>query len=228
MKKETTQMITGVIYCVSGLRVGGSDELLSAGAADLTVIKNPVTLQPYIPGSSLKGKLRAEMETHLDRTGYYFDVKASTIKRGDQNDPCGCGGSTCLVCRVFGPHKNLAHHLGPSRLIARDAQPLPDQTIIYEVKTESANNRHTGGAHDPRNIERVPAGTKFSLKLALQSWDIDKESVYQNATGKNAIIAFIKHALSLVQATGLGSGISRGSGEIEFRDLKLDGVPFTL
>ena len=62
MKKIEQKNIIGRIYLKSGLRVGGSDELLQIGATDLTCIKHPVTFEPYIPGSSIKGKLRSELE----------------------------------------------------------------------------------------------------------------------------------------------------------------------
>src|SRR5579884_3318530 len=62
MKRIGYISITATLEAVSGLRVGGSDDMLQIGGTDLTVIRHPVTLQPYIPGSSLKGKLRSELE----------------------------------------------------------------------------------------------------------------------------------------------------------------------
>src|SRR5690348_8184085 len=106
MKKNPSayQEITGRIHCLSGLRVGGSDELLQIGGADLTCIKHPVTLEPYIPGSSIKGKMRSELEQQLGQ----FSAGG--------HEPCDCARLTCLVCRVFGPHKKPNHDLGPTRL----------------------------------------------------------------------------------------------------------------
>lgn len=213
MKKLSVHSITGVIHSISGLRVGGSDELLETGAADLTCIKNPVTLQPYLPGSSIKGKLRSEMESRLGKVG---------------SEPCGCGKPDCLVCRIFGPHKLTNHTLGPSRLIVRDAQPSPGQTIILEIKTESMNNRQTGTAEHPRKMERVPAGTRFDFRMKLHYWDMDQGCKHDGKTGKDALIAFLQDALRHVQDSGIGSGISRGSGEVQFRELETDGVPFSL
>jgi len=215
MQKEKIHAITGVIHCVSGLRVGGSDGLLEIGATELTCIKNPTNSQPYIPGSSIKGKLRSEME----------------CKKGINGpEPCGCGKESCLICRVFGPHKNTHYAFGPPRLIVRDAQ--PSAAIICEIKTENIINRKTGAAEHPRSMERVPAGTKFDFKLSIQEWDIDKTCSYPptggGETGGKALIEFIKDAMRLVQATGIGSGITRGSGEIKFESLKLNGADFTL
>jgi CRISPR-associated protein Csm3 len=220
MRKIAFHTISGMIRCVSGLRVGGSDELLQAGAADLSCIKNPVTLQPYIPGSSLKGRLRSEMEFKLEKYSLDRDSKPT--------EPCGCGREDCLICRIFGAHKNTRYQYGPSRLIPRDAQPSAGQTIIYEIKTESANNRQTGAAHDPRKLERVPAGTTFDFKFSLQEWNIDAACSYDNKNGAEAMTSFLIEAMRLVEATGIGSGIGRGSGEIRFEHLELNGVGFSL
>jgi len=50
------------IKTLTGLRIGGRKETIEIGGTDLIVIKDPVTELPYIPGSSLKGKLRSLIE----------------------------------------------------------------------------------------------------------------------------------------------------------------------
>jgi len=55
-------LITGGIRAVTGLHIGGSPGALAIGNVDMPVIRNPVTGQPYIPGSSLKGKMRSLSE----------------------------------------------------------------------------------------------------------------------------------------------------------------------
>ncbi len=215
MKKTGYREITGIIHCLSGLRVGGSDELLQIGGTDLTCIKHPVTLKPYIPGSSIKGKMRSEQEQKLGKFG-----------GKDKSEPCGCVDPSCLVCRVFGPHKKARHELGPSRIVVRDAQcTLGGET---ELKSENVIDRKTGAALHPRKVERVVAGSEFSLRIGIQVWDLDAQCAHNGKTGGDALIEFVKDGLRALQQTGLGSGISKGSGEIEFRSLKLDGTPFTL
>lgn len=215
MKKTKYHTITGTIVCLSGLRIGGSDDLLQTGGTDLTCIKHPVTLQPYIPGSSLKGRLRSEME---QREGKFSGR--------DENEPCGCAQDHCLVCRVFGPHKAKAHKFGPSRLIVRDASVTKGGET--ELKAENVIDRKTGQAQHPRKVERVVAGSEFAFRLALQTWDIDnlckfRDDAGTEHTGPQALIEFLRCALRRVQRTGIGSGVSKGSGEIEFRNLKIQG-----
>lgn len=215
MKKIGYHEISGTIRCVSGLRVGGSDELLQIGGTDLTCIKHPVTLKPYIPGSSIKGKMRSELEQKLGKFG------------GDHhNEPCGCARTDCPVCRVFGPHKKAQHNLGPSRIVVRDAQCLEGGET--ELKSENVIDRKTGTAMHPRKVERVVAGSKFSLRIGIQVWDLDQTAKYNGKTGDDALVEFVKDGLRALRQTGIGSGISKGSGEIEFEDLKCDGRSLTL
>jgi len=219
VKKIAYREITGVIHCLSGLRVGGSDELLQIGGTDLTCIKHAGTLKPYIPGSSIKGKMRSEHEQRLGQFG------------GGGAEPCGCAAKDCLVCRVFGPHKKAKHDLGPTRIIVRDAAcTLGGET---ELKSENVIDRKTGTALHPRKVERVVAGSEFSLRIGVQVWDLDDKPDFkpkgkQDQKGETILVEFVKEGLRALQQTGLGSGISKGSGEIEFRDLTLDGAQFTL
>ncbi len=182
MKKVAYLEITGVIHCLSGLRVGGSDELLQIGGTDLTCIKHPVTLKPYIPGSSIKGKMRSELEQQLGKFGG---------REGDE--PCGCARTDCLVCRVFGPHKQAKHSLGPTRIVVRDGQCVGGGET--ELKSENVINRKTGTALHPRKVERVVAGSAFSLRIGIQVWDLDKDVKYDDKTGADALVEFIKAGL---------------------------------
>lgn len=213
-KKIAHHAISGTIELKSGCRIGGSDDMLNIGAADLICIKHPVTLQPYLPGSSLKGRLRSEQEKRLG--AFYWD-KFKGQRVASSKEPCGCGQPICLVCRVFGPHKNTNHTLGPTRIIVRDAN-LTEGGVL-ELKSENIINRETGTAEHPRKAERVSAGSEFSFKIGLQVLEGDKAQ---------EMIDFVKDALRYVQETGIGSGISKGYGEIEFKGLKLDGQPFEL
>lgn len=216
MKKLHQREITGTIHNLTGLRIGGSDELLQIGGTDLTCIKHPVTLKPYIPGSSFKGKMRSELERQLGKFG-----------GRDRNEPCGCARQDCLVCRIFGPHMRANHDLGPSRIIVRDATLKSGGEL--EVKSENIIDRRVNMARHPRKVERVVSGSEFELKISIQIWDMDDNRCsYLGKTSEDALIEFVKNGLRLVQQTGLGSGVSKGYGHIEFKDLKLDDVSFTL
>ena len=219
MQRTDIHTISFVARCESGLHIGGSQDELVIGGSDNPVIKNPVTGRAYIPGSSLKGKMRAELEKQLGKAGG---------RKGDA--PCGCAEESCPVCRLFGAHMNTRSTLGPSRIIARDGRLRSGGQI--ENKTENVINRQSGAAQHPRSNERVVEGTEFDLQIVLQVFDLDRDFPYEDRRsgvrhqGDAALQAVVAEGLRLVQLTGLGGGTSRGSGAITFRDFKLDGAPW--
>ena len=215
MRRTNIHSITFTVCCESGLHIGGSQDELSIGGSDNPVIKHPGTREPYIPGSSLKGKMRSELERKLGRFG----------PRGSSDGalPCGCGN--CPVCRVFGTHMNSSQ-IGPSRIIVRDGR-LSGGSFHLENKTENRVDRQRGGARDPRSNERVAAGAEFSAQIVLQVLEIDGSFEYESHRGDDALQEVVADCLRMVQMTGLGGGTSRGSGEISFRDFRMDGEQWT-
>ena len=218
MRRTDIHAITFIARCESGLHIGGSPDELVIGGSDNPVIKNPVSGKPYVPGSSLKGKMRAELEKQLGKSGGRHD-----------DAPCGCAEESCAVCRLFGAHMNTRSTLGPSRIIVRDGRLRRGGQI--ENKTENVINRKSGAAQHPRSNERVVEGTEFDLQIVLQVFDLDRDFSYQDRSGAShqgdaALQAVVADSLLLVQLTGLGGGTSRGSGAVTFRDFALDGKPW--
>jgi len=207
-------VLTGTLVCRSGLRIGGSKEDIEIGGMDNPILRDPMSKLPYIPGSSLKGKLRSSLE-------YKYG------KVGADGNPCGCAQANCMVCTVFGPHLRPVHDLGPARIIVRDALLAPDskaeleklleEGLQYaEVKTENIIDRRTGVAKRGglRSVERVPAGTKFDLNISLRIFDGDDE-------GK--VLTFVKEGLRLMQQEYLGGSGTRGYGWVKIEDFAVNG-----
>ncbi|MCX5977789.1 MAG: type III-A CRISPR-associated RAMP protein Csm3 [Coprothermobacterota bacterium] len=206
-------VITGVIHCQTGLRIGGTKEGIEIGGQDNPILRHPITNIPYIPGSSLKGKLRSLLE------------QKHCTERLRGGEPCGCGQEDCLVCRIFGPHKNTRHSLGPTRLLVRDASLTPESEAwlrsaweekgidFSEIKTEVTVNRSTGIAADKglRTQERVPAGAKFDFEVSFRVFEGDNEK---------QLVDFFMEGLNLLQADYLGGSGSRGYGKVKIENLK--------
>lgn len=140
MKLEKKIFMKGKIVAVTGLHIGGSNQGLAIGGADSPVIRDPLTMVPYIPGSSLKGKMRSLLEKQLDKS--------------PNGRPCDCG--SCVVCKIFGTSANKAKE--PGRLIVRDAfmsntsrnvlENSANTDMPYtEVKTEASIDRITSSAN---------------------------------------------------------------------------------
>ncbi|RLC96211.1 MAG: type III-A CRISPR-associated RAMP protein Csm3 [Chloroflexi bacterium] len=224
MKLKHYVTVSGTLKCRTGTRIGGSKEDLEIGGMDNPILRDPVDNLPYIPGSSLKGKMRSMLEYKYARVGWKYNAKNRTAYH-DKNsgDPCGCQQdlNTCPVCTMFGPHRASGHRLGPSRMIVRDAllseeskaalAKLVPQGLAYaEVKTENIINRRTNVA-DPRPMERVPKDTKFLLSISLRVFEGDDEALMKK---------YIKEALDMLQQDYLGGSGTRGYGWVEIEDLK--------
>jgi CRISPR/Cas system CMR subunit Cmr6 (Cas7 group RAMP superfamily) len=59
---DRNKKLEGAIILKSGLHIGSGNMEMHIGGTDSPVIKHPHTLEPYIPGSSLKGKIRSLLE----------------------------------------------------------------------------------------------------------------------------------------------------------------------
>lgn len=208
--------IAGTLTCETGLRIGGSTENIEIGGMENPIIRHPISDEPYIPGSSLKGKVRSLLEYQLDRRDRRGSPKGEAGR--DNGEPCECG--QCIICRVFGPHKNPRHTQGPTRVLFRDAMLTEEsQTTLMgaqtskgiffaEVKTENLINRNTGVAEHPRTQERVPAGTEFKFEISVRIFDDDNEA---------EIIGLIEDGLTLLQQDYLGGSGSRGYGKVSLK-----------
>ena len=211
-------VVTGNIRAVTGLRIGSSDKNIGIGEA-AQVLRDALTKRPYIPGSSLRGKLRS-----LAERSRWSTLSASTqqIGRLVQIHRCTSGEAytTCAICPVFGVTSDNAFAT-PTRLIVRDLLLSNESATLLEnartelpyteVKTEVAIDRITA-ASNPRDIERVPAGAVFSgLDLSF--------SVYEAADVKR--FAVVAQAMALLEDDYLGGHGARGYGRIEFTGLKV-------
>ncbi len=204
--------VTGTITNRSSLRIGGNDPGIDIGGVDNPVIRDPVTRVPYIPGSSIKGKLRSILEYRYGK-----------VRRDDRGQarPCGCAREDCPVCILFGPHFNPRHELGPSRLLVRDAfmqqasiqrlEPLAQQGGLYTaVKTETMIDRATGIAAQGtlRTQEIVPAGSKFDLVMSVRVFESDNPQ---------RLASWLREALDMLPNEALGGSGSRGYGWVELK-----------
>lgn len=215
MRLLKTVKYVGEMELLSGLAVKGSNNDLSIGKTDSKVIKNPLTRMPYIPGSSLKGKMRSLLELKYGKTGN--EKKKGGVIYG--STPCQCGSKDCFVCTIFGAHKNPEAESAPTRIIVRDcglteeslekinSRPLEAGEFLEE-KAENIVNRKNGTAGSPRFIERIPAGLCFGVEIVLQVFEGDHEQEMKDR---------VDEALKLLEDSYLGGSGSRGYGHVCFK-----------
>ena len=222
--------LQGTIRAVTGLHVGGNSDDLEIGGIDNPIIRNAFDRKPYIPGSSLRGKMRGLLDRHFNndlnkRVGRDVYVHECETPH-DYN--------VCPVCQVFGvaPIRQLSGKTMPTRLIVRDTFLSDDasnalkekdtDTLYAEIKTEVAIDRITSAA-TPRQQERVLAGTTFNPFQMIQSFYTQDDQGDLNAQLENEIQLFdtVLKGMELLGDDYLGGSGSRGSGQIAFEDLKL-------
>jgi CRISPR-associated protein Csm3 len=125
---------------------------------------------------------------------------------------------------MFGPHRNVRHDLGPTRIIVRDAYLSPksqkdwddakkEGTEFTETKTETMIDRRSGIAATGslRTQERVPVGTEFTLNISLRVFDDDNVEYMKK---------LVEEALSSLQNDTLGGSGTRGYGWVGISNMK--------
>lgn len=216
LKLKSKIFIKGKITALTGLHIGGNSIGMAIGGADKVVVRNPLTNEPYIPGSSLRGKMRSLLERARGDEKHNLEEGGFSLKEGKLETQAGINPET-LLGKLFGvsADKNNGQ---PTRLMVRDAHLTPaskeqlenapnTDMPMTEVKTEVNIDRITSAAN-PRQFERVPAGAEFNFELVLTLLEGDDEKQFLN---------LIREGLELVQHDSLGGHGSRGYGAVEFR-----------
>lgn len=201
------------IELLTGLHIGGSTDTFDIGGADSTVIKNPLTHEPYIPGSSIKGKLRSLL------TQKYGKV---SLKNKDSEIVLERDEIRCLFEPV-----STSDDLKVSRCIFRDAYLTEESKeelqnhlglgSFTEIKAENSIDLLKGTAANPRFIERVPRGAKFSGEIVLQIYEGDNAEQLKKV---------VNEALKMLELNYLGGSGTRGYGRVEIHSQDFQKVEF--
>ncbi|KGQ45719.1 CRISPR-associated protein [Gallibacterium anatis] len=215
MKLNNIVEIKATLVLKTGLHIGSGDSEMHIGGIDNAVIKNPITQKPYIPGSSLKGKIRSLLEW---RSG---ELKEKPLSISDIK-----GSNAEMVkdiLRLFGvsadsnKEESVLKEIGVARLGFQDCEFTSDweqyleenNLSATEAKFENTIDRITSTAGNPRQTERIPAGAKFDFKLTLRQFENDSEN----------LIDLLLKGLRLLELDSLGGSGSRGYGKVEFQNL---------
>jgi CRISPR-associated protein Csm3 len=234
IKLKGRVIFTFTIRAETGLHIGGSDTGIEIGGVDKTVIRDPLTNTPYIPGSSLKGKMRSLLEKYRglpqnQRIGRGFIHSCGAEYTGKELETKGKKDyDGCDICQVFGLPGERPFAT-PTRLVVRDIH-LSQASIgdlnrantdlpYTEVKTEVSIDRVTSEAN-PRQLERVPAGAVFG--------DQEKpaEMIYSVYSGDDCDpgkdierLKTLIEGLALLEEDYLGGSGSRGSGKVKIEKI---------
>ena len=191
---------------LSGLYIGGNDSGFDIGGADSDVIRNPLTNEPYIPGSSLKGKLKSLLKYHVKEV----DSTEKDIIFKDSN-----------ITNIFEPvdegnvkiTRAIFRDLTLTKESEKELQNILGIGCFTEIKAENKVNPISGKSDSPRFIERVPAGAIFEGEIVLNVFDGDNKEIMMDN---------IKKSLKLLEMNYLGGNGTRGYGrvKVEFDEFK--------
>ncbi len=217
-KLRAKVVVEGEMKVLTGLHVGSAAAGMQIGSVDSPVVRDPISNFPYIPGSSLKGKLRSLLEAATideppNRSGGSGVMRHECDDRSQVLD--------CPVCRLFGSVGRGGGANHPARLAVSDVLltaesseelKLIDTGLMYtEWKFENTLDRITSAAM-PRQIERVAAGSVFGFRLVYD----DREDV--DKLGED--MGNLARAMELLEDDALGGHGSRGYGRVEFTHLR--------
>ena len=220
MQLKHIHHITADLVLETGLHIGAGDSEIHIGGIDNAVIKHPVSGEPYIPGSSLKGKIRSLLEWKSGR------VQENPLGKKEYEEASGAQQEAVKhILQLFGisgdtQDETFQKHIGHTRLAFWDcpldpgyaAKQREDNLSWTEAKSENRINRISGTAEHPRQTERVPAGARFTFRLSLKTYDGDDDSLRHT----------LLQGLKLLEWDSLGGSGSRGYGKIRFENLKID------
>ena len=227
--------IDSKLKLVSGLHIGGADDSMKIGGVDSPVIKREVSCndkgvigfgdsykhkitEPYIPGSSLKGKIRSLLE-------HYFRLIDPNGKGGvvDSSSNFGDSKKRDLIVTLFGESAGKNKKDNITRFLFRDCfitnevrkAFVENKLSLSEEKFENVIDRKTGTTINGglRQIERVPSGVDFDFDVSIRIFENDNEELFQNV---------LKLGLKLLELDALGGSGSRGYGKVQFEKIKDD------
>ena len=221
MQLTNIHILEATLILETGLHIGGGDSEIHIGGIDNEVIKHPVSGEPYIPGSSLKGKIRSLLEW---KSGAVQEAPlGKTEYDRAQNEQQQAVKAILQLFGISGDTHNedFQKEIGHTRVSFWDC-PLnkdyadrlrEDNLPLTEAKSENRINRIAGTAEHPRQTERVPAGARFDFKLTIKEFDGDDKALFDT----------LLQGLKLLEWDSLGGNGSRGYGKVAFTAITRNG-----
>ena len=206
------KIVKGKIRLLTGLHIGAGNDDIHIGGIDNQVVKDSDGM-PYIPGSSLKGKIRCLLEI----ADNLYELDCQNAKPSDSER-----FPDSLIPKMFGDTKGER-----TRLLFRDCflsdmsrkELLSRALSATESKSENSINRLTGIAGNPRNTERAISGLEFDYEIVVRLFDADCEEDIRNT---------LIRGMKMLENDALGGSGSRGYGKIEFVNSTWNGEPLEL
>jgi CRISPR-associated RAMP protein (TIGR02581 family) len=169
---ENRLRIVGELVAVTGMRVGMSAESAMPTATDLPVIKD-ANGRPFIPGSSLRGAVRA----HIERIVRAFEPSVGNGKGA--LDPIDVRKYNSLYDgkseeQIFEVSSRVDQVFGSPKLASRvrfTDLPLLTEGAEPELRDSVAIDREKESVANKYDFEAMPAGVRFGLEIVAENLD---------------------------------------------------------
>lgn len=214
MKLHKKIIVNGTLELLTGLHIGDSKENTEIGGVDSPIVRRKDNNEPYIPGSSLKGKMRALLEIATGSNAESnFKMNSYSAEGKDIPVLFGSAGDDGMPSRILIRDANLTSEWA-KKLKESEFTDMP----YSEIKFENVINRIKGTAEHPRQIERIPAGSKFDVEFVINIMGDSQSEAQENE--KN-FLTLLKGGIALLEDDYLGGSGTRGYGKVKF-NLNLD------
>lgn len=195
--------LTCTFEVMTGLRVGANQENMEISGLDNPIVRNPATAEPFLPGSSIRGRMRSLAEWHLGE----LPADGNVIKPKRDGDTGRVFGLPATDDLAFGPTRLLVRD---ARLSSADRQKFANGQPITEVKSENSINRLTAMAN-PRPMERVLPGVRFDGEFVYRVFDTGDGGRRDEELFDSVFLV----ALALLEMDAIGGASSRGCGQVK-------------
>jgi CRISPR-associated protein Csm3 len=184
------------ISVLTGLHIGAGKEGFEIGEMDNPIVKEFDTGIPYIPGSSLKGKVRFLLEKK------YKDNEKVQELFGLSANENSTKKITILLIRDGYVTDELRKKLEEKMAMG---EPITEEKTEVALRNQFKPN--------PRPIERAPKGYEFVVEVVFRFYEVEDEAK------RKEYIELFEEGLRLLEEDYLGGSGSRGYGKIKIEKI---------
>lgn len=145
--------IRGKIEALTGLHIGGSNEKMQIGGVDLVVIRNPRNNHPYLPGSSIKGKMRHLLEYITGAVNNPFQGQLGNVSIDKD------------IVRIFGIGAEVTEMAHDSKSLADERSKAEREKNADKVVSLDYIRDHLKGIGLPRLIVRDALPDQWTIDM---------------------------------------------------------------
>ena len=199
------------IKVLTGLHIGaGKGGDFEIGGMDNPVVKDFETGYPYIPGSSLKGKLRSLLEIKYGNDQEKLNLIETLFGKPaeEKKDQRSSFNYTVVLIRDLFVDKKTEEIIEKLKKQGKAITEEKMEVSLYYYNKQTGK-RERSEKTSPRPSERVPKGYSFEGEVVFRFFD---EETKQK---ESQLVELFKEGILLLNEDYLGGSGSRGYGRVQ-------------